>query len=311
MTDENKEIAKVNWRVYMNYFFYSKTSSLLFVITFLLLLAKRGFQVFFDYALLRWVKSIADTQHNDSELFLLLVAATIGTTLITFIGALFNISFALSISINIFRKMLKKVWNAPINLYFDITPTGVILNRFSKDIQMLDIIIPFSIRSQLGNYVVLLSVVVITAYNVIWVLLVIPFILVIMIYFMKRFSRTLKESSRMENVTASPVLTHIGEILNGVSTVRAYDKWENFEKSLHQLLDNKMSVLVIKRGVQSWFNTRINLLSVFLMSFAYLYWVSTHFWWIIDFHEKFLQCSLNWNHACISSWYPKDFDDLV
>jgi len=30
--------------------------------------------------------------------------------------------------------MLKKVLNAPIDLYFDVTPIGRILNKFSKDL---------------------------------------------------------------------------------------------------------------------------------------------------------------------------------
>jgi hypothetical protein len=36
------------------------------------------------------------------------------------------------------RLVLKKVLNAPINLYFDITPIGRILNRFSKDLNILE-----------------------------------------------------------------------------------------------------------------------------------------------------------------------------
>jgi hypothetical protein len=34
--------------------------------------------------------------------------------------------------------MLNRVINAPINLYFDITPIGRIMNRFSKDLSILD-----------------------------------------------------------------------------------------------------------------------------------------------------------------------------
>ena len=34
--------------------------------------------------------------------------------------------------------MLIKIMNAPINLYFDKTPSGRILNRFSKDIRRVD-----------------------------------------------------------------------------------------------------------------------------------------------------------------------------
>jgi len=36
------------------------------------------------------------------------------------------------------NKILGKVIRAPINLYFDVTPIGKILNRFSKDLQVLD-----------------------------------------------------------------------------------------------------------------------------------------------------------------------------
>jgi len=36
---------------------------------------------------------------------------------------------------NIHSEMIKGVLNAPINLFFDVTPTGVIINRFSKDLE--------------------------------------------------------------------------------------------------------------------------------------------------------------------------------
>jgi ABC-type multidrug transport system fused ATPase/permease subunit len=38
----------------------------------------------------------------------------------------------------IHQQMLNRVINAPINLYFDITPIGRILNRFSKDLSIMD-----------------------------------------------------------------------------------------------------------------------------------------------------------------------------
>lgn len=34
--------------------------------------------------------------------------------------------------------MIASVMKAPINLFYDVTPTGTILNRFSKDLQVLD-----------------------------------------------------------------------------------------------------------------------------------------------------------------------------
>ena len=34
--------------------------------------------------------------------------------------------------------MIYRVMRAPINLFFDVTPIGRILNRFSKDLSVLD-----------------------------------------------------------------------------------------------------------------------------------------------------------------------------
>lgn len=34
--------------------------------------------------------------------------------------------------------MLQKVFNAPINLFFDVTPIGRILNKFSKDLSGIE-----------------------------------------------------------------------------------------------------------------------------------------------------------------------------
>jgi len=36
------------------------------------------------------------------------------------------------------NKMLNKVLSAPINLFYDVTPIGKILNRFSKDLNVID-----------------------------------------------------------------------------------------------------------------------------------------------------------------------------
>jgi len=233
--------------------------------------------MFFDYTLLKWVKSIADSRHNDEGLFELLMASTLLTSIATCLSALLMIWFSMSVSIKMFRKMLYKVCHAPINLYFDVTPTGVILNRFSKDINMLDIMIPFQIRAQISNYLVVISAIAVTAYNVIWVLAIVPFIIIILILIMKKFSRTLKEASRMESITASPILTHLGETINGASTIRTYEKVELFQKQQSKLLDQRIAAMIVKRGIQSWFNIRINLISVFLMCFTYMYCVSPYF----------------------------------
>lgn len=60
------------------------------------------------------------------------------TSLVTFIRIFYTTSIARRASKIIHEEMIENVMNAPINLYFDVTPVGRILNKFSKDLAVVD-----------------------------------------------------------------------------------------------------------------------------------------------------------------------------
>ena len=41
--------------------------------------------------------------------------------------------------------MIARILNAPINLYFDTTPTGRIINRFTKDLNPVEVMMVYMI----------------------------------------------------------------------------------------------------------------------------------------------------------------------
>jgi len=61
-----------------------------------------------------------------------------GTTFFTFLRAYSLSLMSLRMSKKLHEGLISKVLNAPINLYFDVTPIGRILNKFSKDLLSLD-----------------------------------------------------------------------------------------------------------------------------------------------------------------------------
>jgi ABC-type multidrug transport system fused ATPase/permease subunit len=61
-----------------------------------------------------------------------------GASLVTFFKFIIVFSMSFRSSRKIHRKMITHVLNAPMNLFFDVTPTGTILNRFSKDLATHD-----------------------------------------------------------------------------------------------------------------------------------------------------------------------------
>jgi ABC-type bacteriocin/lantibiotic exporter with double-glycine peptidase domain len=127
------------------------------------------------------------------------------------------------------------------------------------------------------NLFVVTSAIVIAVYNVIWVLLVIPFLVLFGIYMVKRFIKALKEATRVESITNSPILTHLGESIAGASTIRAFQKVDDLLDIHCKFLDVNLNAIIISRAIQSWFNVRLNLANQLFLLGTYSYSVSSNF----------------------------------
>ena len=82
------------------------------------------------------------------------------------------------------EQMLSRILNAPINLYFEATPIGRILNRFSNDIGIVAYCLVYYMGTFLVNLYLLLAIVVLAIIIVPWNAIFFPilFIIVIKLY---------------------------------------------------------------------------------------------------------------------------------
>lgn len=123
--------------------------------------------------------------------------------------------------------------------FFDTTPVGRILNRFSKDMDNLDTTISFNLQQFVRNALQLLALVGFIAYGSPWLLLAIGPTFVMLWFYLLYFRRTTVRLQRIEGepvskscfatltcfaaaITLSPIFQHFSETLPGLSTVRAY-----------------------------------------------------------------------------------------
>jgi ABC-type multidrug transport system fused ATPase/permease subunit len=94
--------------------------------------------------------------------------------ILIFFGAFSLALAAISASRALHAKMLKNILRSPMS-FFDTTPLGRVLNRFSKDIYVVDEAIPGSVRSFLFTlFGVLSSLVVIIVTTPTFVIAIIP-----------------------------------------------------------------------------------------------------------------------------------------
>ena len=126
------------------------------------------------------------------------------------------------------RDMIDTVFNAPVNLYFDTTPLGRILNRFSKDLSVIEGTLVFEIGTGYVNLYNLMAIIVVASVVVPWILLIFPLVLICTIWLYSKSISATKETARIESVTRSPLLSYLGETINGNSTIRAFKKEREF-----------------------------------------------------------------------------------
>ncbi|KAM8806261.1 ATP-binding cassette sub-family C member 2 [Eudromia elegans] len=143
------------------------------------------------------------------------------------------------------QKLLSNILHVPMS-FFDTTPTGRIVNRFAKDIFTVDETIPMSFRSWLSCLMAIIStLLMISLATPFFALVIIP--LGIFYYFVLRFYvSTSRQLRRLDSVTRSPIYSHFGETVSGLSVIRAYGHQERF------LQHNENTVDTNQKSVYSW-----------------------------------------------------------
>ena len=80
----------------------------------------------------------------------------------------------------------------------------------------------------------------------------------------------MKERSRIEAITNSPIITHLNESNSGSSTIRVYGKIDEFEQKQFFLLDRNGACLLMIRAIQAWFNCFTTFIIVAFLACAFI-----------------------------------------
>ncbi|AGO11194.1 AaceriACL072Cp [[Ashbya] aceris (nom. inval.)] len=183
---------------------------------------------------------------------------------------IFSAMAGLYASRKIFNLVLWKVMHAKMR-FFDATPIGRIMNRFSKDLEAVDQeLIPyfegaFAAIIQCATTLILIAY--ITPQFLIMALFV-GFLYALVGYFYVNTSRELK---RFESITRSPIHQHFSETLVGITTIRAYGDERRFMLENLSRIDNNNQPFFYLWVANRWLAFRIDLLGALVTFFAGLF----------------------------------------
>uniref|UniRef100_A0A8C9ZUC2 ATP-binding cassette, sub-family C (CFTR/MRP), member 9 n=1 Tax=Sander lucioperca TaxID=283035 RepID=A0A8C9ZUC2_SANLU len=261
MSTTTNRRSKIPWRVCWCYM-----SSGGFFMAFLMVsskLLKHSVIVAIDYWLAIWTSS-KTSQSDDSyylPVFITLCAAGITLCLITSLTVEF---LGLSAATNLHHNLLNKIIHAPIR-FFDITPLGQILNRFSADTNIIDQHIPPTLESLTRSTLLCLSAIgVISSITPAFLIALVP--LAVAFYFIQKYFRVAsKDLQDLDDSTQLPLLCHFSETAEGLTTIRAFRHEARFKQRMLELTDTNNTAYLFLSAANRWLEVRTDYLGAVIV----------------------------------------------
>ncbi|MGH0159898.1 UNVERIFIED_CONTAM: hypothetical protein FKN15_063493 [Acipenser sinensis] len=161
----------------------------------------------------------------------------------------------------IHNRLLDRVLKATVT-FFDTTPLGRIMNRFSSDVYSVDDTLPFILNILLSNLFGLLGMLVVMSYGLPWILLVLVPLGVLYYYIQHYYRHTSRELKRLYSLTLSPIYTQFSETLTGLSTIRASRAAPRFELENENRLESNQRCLFASNSAMQWLDMRLQMIGV-------------------------------------------------
>ncbi|KAI1335138.1 P-loop containing nucleoside triphosphate hydrolase protein [Xylariaceae sp. FL0016] len=262
---EHLEQGKVKWDVYLE---YAKTSNLGAVSIYMLaLLAAQTAQIGGSVWLKNWAErnSAAGGNPEVGKYLGIYFAFGIGSAALTVIQTLILWIFcSIEASRKLHERMATAIFRSPMS-FFDTTPAGRILNRFSSDVYRLDEVLARTFNMLFVNLARSgFTLVVISVGTPIFVALIVP--LSAVYYWVQRYYlRTSRELKRLDSVSRSPIYAHFQESLGGISTIRAYRQQERFELENEWRVDANLRAYFPSISANRWLAVRLEFLGAVII----------------------------------------------
>ncbi|KAG0332063.1 hypothetical protein BG004_001399, partial [Podila humilis] len=206
----------------------------------------------------RWTSDAGSSPTHSTGYYLrvyglLLVLFTVVDVYLTY---LCRVDAPLQASKVIHENLLLKVIRLPM-AFFDTTPQGRVLNRFSNDISSVDEDLPETFLSFLACLFQVVGTLALLCFVTPAFVFVIPFFVVVYLVLQSYYMRTSNVLKRLDSVARSPLYQHFTETLNGVPSIRAMQLSNQFIAKNILLANTSSNATYVKFMNNRWLNIRL------------------------------------------------------
>ncbi|XP_041841880.1 ATP-binding cassette sub-family C member 12-like [Melanotaenia boesemani] len=260
VSQESSSEGSVSWRVYHQYC-QAAGGYIMTFLTILIIVLMIGSTAFSNWWLSFWLgqgngsnttSNQGDISQNPRLHFYQTIygVMVIVMVVLALIKCFFYTHVTLRASCKLHDTMFKKIIGSPMS-FFDTTPTGRILNRFAKDQEELDTVLPLHMDPflQFCLLVTFTIIVIASVFPAMLVAVIVMGALFTLILFI--FQRSIRQMKKMENISRSPCISLTTSILQGLSTIHAYNTRDSHIKLFKSLNDiNSNHYLLFHSGTR-------------------------------------------------------------
>ncbi|KAF9934044.1 hypothetical protein FBU30_003554 [Linnemannia zychae] len=165
--------------------------------------------------------------------------------------------------------MLRPLVRAPMS-FFDVTSSGKIVNRFSHDVNSLDVELPLQFINMLFISTMAISIFVFCIMATRWFFAIIIPLALVYYWLGGFFLVSSRELKRLDSAARSPMYAHFGETLAGLVTIRAFNDTDRLAVQATALLDRSQTTGYLTNMTNRWLQIMMDQVSTFILGFVCL-----------------------------------------
>jgi ABC-type multidrug transport system fused ATPase/permease subunit len=264
---EEREEGNIGFGTYWRYI---KAGGLLLMLFVLISQALRtGFRVMGGIYLSWWSDPTNARKISNNNYIGGYIGFTLAEAASSVVGSLLFVQFAIRAGRYLHVGITRAVSRAPTG-WFDVTPAGRIITRFSKDIDFIDIQLPQLVEQTINFGFILIGLIASIAVGTPYVLIIFAVAGIGFGALTLHYRKTSIQVQRLEALSRAPIFSHFNETLEGSATIRAYGMGPIFRVANMNKIDANTVDFLALRYCSAWFGLTLDMIGNLFVVASYI-----------------------------------------
>ncbi|ESN96344.1 hypothetical protein HELRODRAFT_189204 [Helobdella robusta] len=163
--------------------------------------------------------------------------------------------------------MVHRIMRATMNFFYS-TPTGRIINRFSKDLDAIDNTLPDLTHQWLTVLTSLTATILVVSFSVPAFIAVVLLLLALFLSLQHFYLPTVCQLKWLSSNSRSPIYAHVCETVDGLTSMRAFNKQSMFMNRFDQLVNENTVYSCAINAADRWLSIQLEFIGCLVTLFA-------------------------------------------